>query len=407
MIDHNGTTEGPTMSRQRNATNREPATAHDPGMNGQSRNGSTQRLAAGRNEINFPMLTSAALNEGDFQETWLVEDTLVAGQPMIVAAPSKSMKTTLLIDLVLSLSMGLDFLGKFKVPRAVRVLFLSAESGLSTLQKSARAIARSKGCELSDAAGLFWCAKPPQLAHAEHLAAITDIVRNNEIEVLVCDPVYLMLGTGGNEASLFAMGELLSGINAICQEAGVTLILVHHCKKTGIEAGEPIEFSGIAWAGFEQFARQWLLISRREPYQPEQPGLHKLWLNIGGSAGHSNLLGLDIDEGPHHSRRWEVDVLPAREIRRDKQGEMDRKRAVKAAAQIERDHLALVQAAAKHRDGETLKTLRTRAGFGGTRSDLALKSALDAGDLVPVEIIKPPRKTPFQGYKLAPERGAT
>ena len=81
---------------------------------------------------------------------------------------------------------------------------------------------------------------------------------------------------------------------------------------------EPAELEDIAWAGFPEWARQWLLLSRRRKYDPEQGGHHELWLNVGGSAGHSGLWGVNIEEGMRQDeggRRWNVDVLKASQAR--------------------------------------------------------------------------------------------
>ena len=56
------------------------------------------------------------------------------------------------------------------------------------------------------------------------------------------------------------------------------------------------ELDDMSQSGFAEFARQWILLSRRKDYL-DGSGLHELWMRSGGSAGNSSLWRLDVDEG--------------------------------------------------------------------------------------------------------------
>ena len=53
---------------------------------------------------------------------------LVKGQPCIIGGRSKAMKTSIAVDLAISLGSGEKFLGKYDVPKTIRVAFWTGES---------------------------------------------------------------------------------------------------------------------------------------------------------------------------------------------------------------------------------------------------------------------------------------
>lgn len=279
---------------------------------------------SGEYRFKFNPITSKELSEGDFRIDWLVSWKLAAMQPAVIAAFAKGMKTSIAIDLVVSLGSGTPFLGKFEASQRVRVALLSGESGRYTIQETARRICRARGIELADVDAL-WDFDLPQLADLMDLAELTRGLKAAAVDVVIIDPLYLCLLSGaaiGPDASknVYAIGPLLLAISRRCIEIGVTPILIHHSNRS-IEVGKPMELQHLSGAGVAEFARQWILLNRDTPYKGD--GSHRVWMNIGGSAGQGGLYMVAIEEGnaqDEGGRKWDVEVLGAADAVKEKQG---------------------------------------------------------------------------------------
>ncbi len=356
-----------------------------------------------RELISYTRITSAELAEGDYALEYLIKDAMVAGQPLIIAGPQKVLKTSFLIDAAVSLASCGWFLGRLPVTRPCRVAVMTGESGLATIQETAIRVCQAAGKFLSDLDNLFWSPDLPKFGDHLHLEALETFLTADEIEVLFIDPAYLCM-PGGDAGNIMVQGELLRSVSELCRGLGVTMVLAHHTKKhTGRDVYSPGELSDIAWSGFAEFARQWWLITRREEYEVGT-GQHKLWLSVGGSAGHSALWAVDVNEGvrsDHSARTWEVELSKPHEAAEDAE---QRKEASKGAAkqkQLESDIDAILKATASLEKCQGTKTgIRTATGINQSRFDVAFASAIRGKHLAEIDITKGNNRK-YEGYRLA------
>jgi replicative DNA helicase len=297
------------------------------------------------------LIDSATFAAADYPLKWLVRWLLVEGQPAVIGGPRKSLKTSMIVDLALSLSAGVPFLGHFHVYGTRRVALLSGESGQHTLQETARRVCLAKGIDLA-AANVLWGFSLPQLTNALHLAELECGLNARGVEVLILDPIYLSLlagrGPGAPRAeNIFDMGPLYLAVSQACLRAGATPILAHHTRRSAGGTGEPLDLDDLAYAGVAEFARQWLLLSRRAKFQPGT-GCHQLWLNAGGSAGQGGLWSVDINEGViderFSGRTWEVAVSTATEANESAAASRDQARSESQQRRDKEDDTALLTA---------------------------------------------------------------
>jgi replicative DNA helicase len=346
-----------------------------------SGNGQSAKTAREPKKPRFAFRTSSEFLDGDYRQTWLVKGLIVEGQPGIVGGPKKSLKTSLLVELAYALATGSPFLGRFNVPRPLRVGIMSGESGEFTLKETTLRICAARGITAREA-DVVWEFELPRLADAADLATLRDAVEEAGIKFLLIDPLYLCLlsgmGAAGLQASnLFHMGPLFLGVAKACLQVGCTPLLAHHFKLTRANPYDEPQLEDLAFAGVQEFARQWLLLGRRERFEPGL-GIHKLWLSAGGSAGQSGLWALDIDEGVMDSefrgRKWDVAVHSATDVRRH---ESIAKEERAKAAKRERDRedeskfLAALDRLDPNREGVSLTKVRDAAGLSGTKANHA------------------------------------
>lgn len=273
-----------------------------------------------------PRLSLASMTDLCKESTtpdWLVEGVMVARQPLVVGGPAKALKTSLALDLAVSLGTGTPFLGRFKTPRACNVAVFSGESGRATINETLQRICRSKGEEPGDC-GVYCGFTLPRLNKPGDRKELTHLLRANDIAVVVIDPLYLCLGRTVTASNLYEVGEVLAATAAACLRVGATPVLVHHTNKSAGTATGSVTLGDLAFAGIAEFARQWLLVNRAAEYCPGT-GTHELALSIGGSAGHSSRWRVRVDEGRGDAKRrgWSVSVASdavrepgARELRK-------------------------------------------------------------------------------------------
>jgi len=335
-------------------------------------------------DFKLKLIPSREFAAADYRQRFLIRNVLTEGQPCIVGGPRKGMKTGTLIELAVSLGSATPFFGceEFAVKETVNVAVLSGESGLATLQETARRIAFAHKVELADCR-IWWETRLPQIANPEHCDALQMAIREHEIKACIIDPAYLCLLSGdtqGRQASnVFDMGSILQGLATVGLNTGCGIIMAHHTRKNPTDRFAIPDLDELAFAGFGEFARQWILLNRRKEYELGS-GRHDLWLSIGGSAGHSSCWSLSIEEGvpdeEFRGRYWQTSVRPASEAiqqaRDDRERQKENDRNSRMLADLER----LADLMRNASESMTKNEMKERLALNGKNFDAAFAEAL-------------------------------
>jgi len=178
---------------------------------------------------------------------WLIDELFPSDAYGVLGAEDKAGKTWAGLDLALSVAAGVPWLDTFACPRAAPVLMFLGEGGERATVRRLAAIAAAKGIELLDLP-VRLCFAVPRLTDREQLHAVADELAAYPPGLVGLDPLYLA-AAGAKGSDLYAMGEILGGLQRMAQDAGAALAVVTHWNKTGTGNGAQ-RFTGVgpgAW----------------------------------------------------------------------------------------------------------------------------------------------------------------
>jgi RecA-family ATPase len=253
---------------------------------------------------------------------------------------------------------------------------------------------------------VHWSFELPRIGTPSGLRQMAIDIAEKDLKVVFVDPLYLSLLGGTTEinaGNMYQMGPLLQEANQVCDELGCTLVLLHHTRKT--TGKQPLQLQDLAYTGIQQFARQWILINRQEPFDAAT-GQSKLWVSAGGASGHSGCYSVDINEGILQggnllSRKWEVCV----QSRTDHLAQHRTQKQEVEAEQLDRDWKKIQKFLNQHpEEGETRRQIELHADLSRARVKKIVEMKVASRNLI-MDVCRRPAGHGHKDqtvYKLSP-----
>jgi hypothetical protein len=153
-----------------------------------------------------------------------------------------------MLDLAVSVVAGVPWFGALQVETRGPVTLFLGEGGERNAIRRIRAVAVHKRVGEDELEGLRLCYRVPLLTSEAHLAAMAAELKTNPPIMVGLEPLYLA-AAGARGSDLYAMGEHLGAVQAVCEDAGAALVVSTHWNKTG-EGNGASRFTGVgpgAW----------------------------------------------------------------------------------------------------------------------------------------------------------------
>jgi len=185
-----------------------------------------------------PLSIADLLTIEEPEERWIAEGLIPAEANVLVAGYPKSHKTNFLLELGVAAATATPFLARFPVPDPVRVGMVLMEDRPHRIRRRLERLAEGHGHQLRDLDGRLhlWFRPALRLSDAEAMAELAAHVEAAELDLLCVDNWSLVASGDSNDADEVTP-QLAALANLRDRRPELTVLLVHHARKTGPDRG--------------------------------------------------------------------------------------------------------------------------------------------------------------------------
>jgi AAA domain/DnaA N-terminal domain len=204
-----------------------------------------------------PALTvvkAAALETSANRQPWLVEGLWTAAAVGVIGGQPKAGKTTLALDMAVSVASASPCLGVFPVHTPGPVLLYAAEESPAALRTRLETIARLRGLDFAQLDVRVIVVNSLRLDRSEDQERLDATVMRHRPALLILDPLIRIHMADENASGDIA--ALLGYLRALQRKSGAAVAIVHHVRKqvsSSAGAGYSLRGSSDLYAWLDSF----------------------------------------------------------------------------------------------------------------------------------------------------------
>ena len=263
-------------------------------------------------ERGYPTISSAELRQlvrARGPRQWLFQGVWTARNYGVIGGVAKKGKTWICLDAAIAAASGTPWLGRFAAETKGPVLYFVGEGDEDEILARADAICEDRGLN-GDDLPIEYRFDVPNLSG--DLGRLADTIERVRPVLTIIDPFYLAAGEKADTAKLVAMGEVLGGLQRVCQGADSALMVAAHMNRNPHAKG----LMRLSGAGLAEWARVAVLIDEKRTKRDEITGRTEAELEVevagGGVAGETLRMirevwrddPRDLDSPTHYRLTW-------------------------------------------------------------------------------------------------------
>jgi hypothetical protein len=177
----------------------------------------------------LPVQRAAQLETADHRSHWLVERLWASQAVGVIGGNPKCGKTTLALEMAVSVASATPCLGAFPVLSPGPVLLYAAEDSAASLRTRLEVLARSHNLDFQQLDVRVITADSLRLDRPEHQHRLELTVAAHRPALLVLDPLIRLHNLDENQSA--PMAALLGYLRNLQRKTGTAIALVHHARK--------------------------------------------------------------------------------------------------------------------------------------------------------------------------------